>query len=286
MKLFPYETVPLPDDLPVLVFERLHDSGEPGCEFHWHEELEFYYVESGGVLLNCGGEQRWLYPGDVGFVNGFLPHRGVDFLDGTRHYIIQVSLELFRQELRLPDRRSYDSLLLETLPRIPVFLAKEEPLSRLFQTMLEEWRQREPGWELSVKASLLQIGAWLLRKAPLYPAPHPLSLPEQDSLRHVKELLVYLASWYHCPEKTSLGALSATFGLSEPYLCRIFRRHTGRTVTGYINELRCARAAALIRSGTPLAEAGRQVGIEDYNYFSRMFKKTTGFSPSYYRKNS
>ena len=109
MESFPYETVPMPDDLPVLVFERFHDSGEPGCEFHWHEELEFYYVESGGVLLNCGGEQQWLHPGDVGFVNGFLPHRGVDFLDGTRHYIIQVDLELFRQELRLSDRRSYDS---------------------------------------------------------------------------------------------------------------------------------------------------------------------------------
>ena len=284
MEFFPYETIPMPDGRAVLVFARFHESGEPGCEFHWHEELEFYYVESGGVLLNCGGEQQWLHPGDVGFVNGFLPHRGVDFLDGTRHYIIQVDLELFRQELRLSDRRSYDSLLLEALPRLPVFFTGEEALFQLFSSLISEWRRREPGWELEVKSCLLRIGSFLLRKAPLFPEARPLSLPEQDSLRHVKELLLYLASWYNHPEKTSLSALSSAFGLSEPYLCRIFRRHTGRTVTGYINELRCARAAALIRSGTPLAEAGRQAGIEDYNYFSRMFKKITGFSPSHYRE--
>lgn len=283
MDSFPYETIPMPDDLPVLVFEHFHDSGKPGCEFHWHEELEFYYVEYGGVLLNCGGEQQWLYPGDVGFVNGFLPHRGADFLDGTHHYIIQVSLELFRAELRLSDRRSYDSLLLEALPRLPVFFTGDNQLSSLFLSLIEEWHRREPGWELEVKSCLFRIGSFLLRKAPLFPESRPLTLPEQDSLRHVKDLLLYLASWYNCPEKTSLSALSSTFGLSEPYLCRIFRRHTGRTVTGYINELRCARAAALIHSGTPLVEAGRQVGIEDYNYFSRMFKKTTGFSPSHYR---
>lgn len=284
MEFFPYETVPMPDDLPVLVFERFHNSGEPGCEFHWHEELEFYYVESGGVLLNCGGDQQWLYPGDVGFVNGFLPHRGVNFLDHTRHYIIQVGLELFRQELRLSDRRSYDSLLLEALPRLPVFFAGEKQLSCLFSSLIGEWRQREPGWELEIKSYLFHIGSFLLRKAPLFPEARPLSLTEQDSLRHVKELLLYLASWYNCPEKTSLSALSTAFGLSEPYLCRIFRRHTGRTVTGYINELRCARAAALIGSGTPLAQASHQVGIEDYNYFSRMFKKVTGVSPSHYRE--
>lgn len=284
MESFPYETVPMPENLPVLVFERFHDSGKPGCEFHWHEELEFYYVECGGVLLNCGGEQRWLYPGDVGFVNGFLPHRGADFLDGTRHYIIQISLELFRQELHLSDRRSYDSLLLEALPRLPAFFTGEKQLSRLFASLIEEWRCRQPGWELEVKSYVLHIGSFLLRKAPLFPEAHPLTLPEQDSLRHVKDILLYLASWYNYPEKTSLSALSSAFGLSEPYLCRIFRRHTGRTVTGYINELRCARAAALIHSGISLTEAGRQVGIEDYNYFSRMFKKTTGYSPSHYRK--
>ena len=66
MESFPYETVPMPDDLPVLVFERFHDSGEPGCEFHWHEELEFYYVESGGVLLNCGGRTAMAAPGRCG----------------------------------------------------------------------------------------------------------------------------------------------------------------------------------------------------------------------------
>ena len=52
--------------------------------------------------------------------------------------------------------------------------------------------------------------------------------------------------------------------------------------------MRCTRAGALIRGGVPLMDAGRQVGIEDYNYFSRLFKKNVGQSPGEFRpeKNS
>lgn len=285
MESYPHENVSLPDTLPILVVEHLHNAGNPGCAFHWHEELEFYYVESGGVLLNCGGEEQWLYPGEIGFVNSFLPHRGMDFLDGTRHCIIQVNPSFFRQELCLPDGRSYESLLLEVLPRLPAFLRGSPALADSFARLTAEWRAREPGWELTAKACMLQIGCCLLRLAPQLPAAAPAPPTGQDSLRHVRELLLYLAEWYPQPEMTGLSALSARFGLSVPYICRIFRRHTGRTVTAYLNELRCAGAAALIRSGCPLAEAGRRVGIEDYNYFSRMFKKTTGFSPGHYRRS-
>ncbi len=166
MESFPYETVPMPDDLPVLVFERFHNSGEPGCEFHWHEELEFYYVESGGVLLNCGGDQQWLYPGDVGFVNGFLPHRGVDFLNGTKHYIIQFRPDLLRNELRVSDSRSYACLIVEKLGKISPFFMEMESFPQLFGDLVTEWNSQKAGMELVVKGKLLEIIGKLFRCLP------------------------------------------------------------------------------------------------------------------------
>lgn len=284
MESFRYENVPLPpNQLPLLVFEREHDSGGPGCEFHWHQELEFYYVITGGVLLSCGGEQEWLYPGDIGFVNSYLPHRGLDFLNGTRHYIIQINLDMLEGEICFSQNRSYSSLLLEKLRELPPFLREDPELTSLFSSLVQEWKGQKPGMELAAKGLLFQILVRLLRTAPQPSSAKNSGSWEPGSLEHVRDVLLYLSGEYPHPEKVSLPVIACTFGLSVPYLCRIFRRHSGRTVTAYLNELRCSRAAALIRSGVPLTEAAEQVGIRDYNYFSRMFKKTTGHSPSFYR---
>lgn len=287
MSLFPHETIPiLHRNLPVLVFEHRNDRNGDGCAFHWHEELEFYYVHSGGVLLDCAGVQQWLYPGDVGFVSSCVPHRGARFLDGTQHDIIQIHPDVLRGETEMALGRSYESLLLELLPGLPAFF-HDKRLSEQFRELSEEWKQCRPGMELAVKACVFRIFVYLLRCAPVQPSGEPGSF-EHSSLDHVKKVLLYLASHYDRPEETSLPVVASRFGLSVPYLCRIFRKHTGCTVTNYLNRMRCTRAAALIRSGVPLMDAGRQVGIEDYNYFSRLFKKTVGQSPGEFRpeKNS
>ncbi len=167
MESFRYENVPLPpNQLPLLVFEREHDSGGPGCEFHWHQELEFYYVITGGVLLSCGGEQEWLYPGDIGFVNSYLPHRGLDFLNGTRHYIIQINLDMLEGEICFSQNRSYSSLLLEKLRELPPFLREDPELTSLFSSLVQEWKGQKPGMELAAKGLLFQILVRLLRTAP------------------------------------------------------------------------------------------------------------------------
>lgn len=84
--------------LPVRIILRKSDAKYKGCEFHWHEELEFYYVRQGGVCLNTGNESQWIYPGQAGFVNWCQPHRGSGFLDRTLHYIIQISPSAFEIE--------------------------------------------------------------------------------------------------------------------------------------------------------------------------------------------
>ena len=84
---------------------------------------------------------------------------------------------------------------------------------------------------------------------------------------------------YREPELVSLPALSRRFGLSVPYLCRIFKRHTGMTIVSYLQELRCTQAASLIEDGVSLRRAAELSGFQDYNYCSRVFKSRMGSSP-------
>lgn len=279
-----YETIRLPrGEFPIRLLVSQHDSDDMGCEFHWHELLEFYYVLSGGVLLGCRGRQFWLQAGDVGFVNWCEPHRGLKFKDQSKHYIIQMDLKLLEAETQLSENRSYASLLLERLQNVPVCIRQDRQLGGLFDRLIQEYERQEIGYELTVKACLYEILAKLLR-IPEVPSPQKAYQGcDRRSLSHVREILLYLASNYPQTQKTELPALASRFGLSVSYLCRIFKAHTGHTVRAYTNELRCSRAASLIQNGVSLSQVCEQVGIADYNYFSRLFKRHMGCAPSEYK---
>ena len=63
----------------------------------------------------------------------------------------------------------------------------------------------------------------------------------------------------------------------------MFKMKTGGNLSAYIEEVRIQKALNLFQSRKlSIAEAARMVAYNDPNYFSKIFKKRTGFSPSFY----
>lgn len=281
--------------LPVNISLRKNSTQSAGCELHWHEELEFYYVRQGGVRLLCNGTRQWILPGEVGFVNWCAPHRGEQFLQDTEHYIIQIGPELFSNEEicsepgetaapgSLAKTWNLLSLLATYEARLPLVFSQNETLNRLLDQLIEAKTAPRFGYELAVKSAVYGIFSLLVQSLDL-PRELPARPKDFSALEHLKKLLAFLP--LHCtqPEEVSLPALSARFGLSVPYLCKMFKQHTNLTLTAYVNELRCFRAAALIHDGATLEQAAALTGFHDCNYFSRVFKKVMGCPPSHYRK--
>lgn len=81
-----------------------------------------------------------------------------------------------------------------------------------------------------------------------------------------------------------LQDLSRQFGLVPNYLSAIFRKGTGLTPGEYLTRLRVDRAKQLMkeRPDMLLKQVAEAVGFQDPLYFSKVFKKATGFSPSYF----
>ena len=66
---------------------------------------------------------------------------------------------------------------------------------------------------------------------------------------------------------------------------RIFKRVTGQTIFKYLNSIRINHAKAMIlNSPWKMAKIGECVGFADEYYFSRVFKKYMGKSPTEYAK--
>lgn len=83
----------------------------------------------------------------------------------------------------------------------------------------------------------------------------------------------------------TLKEIADSLGYSQNYLGMLFAQTTGRKFNVYLQEYRIEQAKKLL-SGTKLnmKQISEQIGLGDITYFSTLFKKVTGLTPSEYRK--
>lgn len=68
------------------------------------------------------------------------------------------------------------------------------------------------------------------------------------------------------------------------YICNVFKKHSGLTISEYVLQLRIQRAKVLLnKSNKNVMQIAQEVGFHDSYYFSRQFKKMTGLTPSQFR---
>ncbi len=86
-------------------------------------------------------------------------------------------------------------------------------------------------------------------------------------------------------EKLSLADLSEEFKVSSVYLNSKFKEETSYTFNNFLNRYRIMKALEFIQQNDKLIyEIAELVGFKDYKYFSHVFKKYVGYSPSKFIK--
>ena len=104
---------------------------------------------------------------------------------------------------------------------------------------------------------------------------------ETDSL--YTRILHYIHQ--HHTEKITVRDLSEKFFCSVSSISHIFKSTCGYSISDYITKLRMETAKAMLaNSGMSILSVALNVGYTDCSYFSNVFKKNCGISPSEYRK--
>lgn len=96
--------------------------------------------------------------------------------------------------------------------------------------------------------------------------------------RHIEE---------NYPENITLTELAVKYHLDASHLSRTFSRTYGESVIAFLTRIRMEKAAELMKDPERKLEAiSFLVGYDDYHYFSRVFRKKMGISPSEYRNKN
>lgn len=84
--------------------------------------------------------------------------------------------------------------------------------------------------------------------------------------------------------KLTLSEIASHVGYSPNHCDTIFKKETGDSIINYLISERISESKRLLDEGVlSLKSIAESVGFEDYNYFSRTFKKTTGKTPTEYK---
>ena len=81
----------------------------------------------------------------------------------------------------------------------------------------------------------------------------------------------------------TVSDIASLFHYNDVYLGRLFKEVTAQTVKEYINSERIKFAKKLLKSETNITEIAKETGFNSVPYFTRVFKKITGMSPTEYR---
>lgn len=106
-----------------------------------------------------------------------------------------------------------------------------------------------------------------------------------DQTHKLGEVVSYIR--LHVKERITLDDLCGVCNFSKQHLTRLFTAEFGKTPTAYILEYRinCAKELFFTNPYISVREVADEMGFEDQHYFSRLFKKVAGITPSAYKRH-
>lgn len=279
-----HETAAMPDkNFLVNSFYYKRDIAGPFVPPHWHENIEFVYIESGSLKVHCNDACFMGEAGDVLIINSNEHHDYECMAVPLCFYCVVTDISVLNSrffdtcEVKYIQPMLHNQILFENHIQQPV------DVSLYIKAITDEFLGKEYGYELAMKANLYHLLATLLRdhtKKNLY-------LGRASSSSHylkMNSILEYIENNY--TEKITIDEMADMLGFSKYYFCKLFKQLNGRTFSEYINHLRINEAINLFHdTDMTITDIALTVGFNDTNYFSRTFKNITGISPSKVRKN-
>lgn len=251
---------------------------------HGHEDFyELVTVLNGSAEHVVDGERSTISKGDVFVIGNGISH-GFE-----EPHSLRICNIMYRPEMLFPGDSDIRQLpgfhalfLLE-----PYFSSTQHFQSRMkltpadftqIQPLLDiaeaEYTSSSPGRKTMLLAVVRQIAVILSRR---YDCPE-----KPREISGIADAAAFMETSY--ADSISISDVIERSHYSQRHFIRLFTSAYGMTPQRYLLDVRIRHAGAMLRDSTlPVTEIALQCGFGDPNYFSRIFRKYTGNSPSEFR---
>lgn len=250
-------------------------------DWHWHDEFEWVFARAGSIVCTAETDSFRLEQGDGAFINSKVLHRFQSEADAAMPNILFSPDFIAARES--PVFQAYLEPVIFSSCSYFIFRKNQEEDSHILTLLDAVFREaeREIPDRLTIQIAVLSLWkAFFHRYANAFRS----KCPEKKALltSRTRAMLQFVAN--HYPQAIRLTDIAASAGISKSEALRCFHMTIQATPVDYLIHYRIRQAKHLLRTtdDTVIRIAG-QVGMDNINYFNRVFKKQCGMTPREYR---
>lgn len=248
---------------------------------HWHGEYEIIRVLEGRLHLTLDGRRYVAGPGDIYFLPEGILHGGAPVV--CLYECLVFDLHAVLEGNQICKKEIAPLLRREKQVRLH-FSAADRETAPWVNRMMEAMKRREDGYRLQVLGALYSLLGGLLEARDWEQAP-PVSGKVARRLTDFKDVLSLIKRRYQ--EDLTLDDLAACAGMNKKYFCRFFKEMTRYSPIDYLNYYRVESACEqLVTTEKNISEIAVGCGFNDTSYFTKVFRKYKGMTPTQYLHDS
>lgn len=248
------------------------DENVPGHPYpeHSHPVYEIYYLTAGQCLHLTEDKVYPLNAGDIVIFPPGVVHKCI-YSTPTRSRLLFYCTADYIPQLALP---FFDRVILYS----PTAGAAPQ-LAAIFAALKEASDNPDLFADDIIRCCVTMLFLLIAKTSTRSESP---SFPSS----FVEQAVTYIRENYM--NRISLTDAAALSMISPEHLSRVFKKETGMGFNEYLNQYRLKKAETLLKSGQVkrVSEVALLCGFSESNYFSHVYKKMFGVSPSHIRKHS
>ncbi|MDH6306749.1 AraC family L-rhamnose operon transcriptional activator RhaR [Parabacteroides sp. PF5-5] len=252
-------------------------------DVHGHSFFELLYILSGSGTQNINGNVFGYRKGDF-FLITPKDHHAFDVETKTEFFIVRFHENHINSDALSSESAKRLKFILNNADKYCGCILKNKTDIQLIRPIVEAILNENEKTDLYDKEFIRQLVNTLIIIAARNLS---LSLPEtinNYSDSRIMEIIHYIHSNIHNPEKLIAKNISSSFSISELYLGRYFKKHTGVLLQQYIINYKLSMIESrLLYSDMRINEIANEFGFTDESHLYKLFKKYRGLSPGSFR---
>lgn len=137
--------------------------------------------------------------------------------------------------------------------------------------------------EITALATLEDLTFWLVKLLDRF-TERVFMISDSKNAVVVQNAITYINANFS--KGLTLEMVAGHVHLNPSYFSSLFKKETGLSYTGYLNQVRIEKSKLLLKKySDPISVIAQEVGFEDQSYFTKVFKAITKMTPREYKKN-